>query len=175
MIDELPFGADCGGEDPDSRSAKGSLGSTAGPSRRRSRSLEKRDSRDLILGQFSITDAVAEADERDFRAPRSRRAISKPDIREPGPMLSSTIDDDSDFATDPDDSDIAQLRGLGNRNKSESLKESFKRRGPDRDDLREKAENDRKDRRKDRFDTERSSWGAKWNPISRQAPTHVWE
>ena len=126
--------------------------------RRRSRSLEKRDPRDLILGQFSITDAVAEADERDFRAPRSRRAISKPDVRDPGPMLSSTIDEDSDSVIDPDDSDIVQLRGVGNKNKSESLKESFKRRGGSgrvSDDLRERAENDRKDRRKDRFDTMR--------------------
>ena len=107
---------------------------------------------------FSITAMVAEADERDFLRPKIRKATSKPSLLESsGPLLSSTIDLDEskDEKLGHEEADVLR----GGKNKSESLKESFKKRGPSgqfNDDNRNRSDAARRGRRNDKFDEHRN-------------------
>ena len=107
---------------------------------------------------FSITAMVAEADERDFRAPKMRRATSKPSLHESsGPLLSSTIDLEESQDEEIEQEELDILRG--GKNKSESLKESFKKRvpaGQSNDVNRNRTDAARKGRRGDKFDEQRN-------------------
>ena len=114
---------------------------------RRSCSLDRGLERKVITQEFSITDMVAEADERDFR----HRAASNSERR--GPLLSSTIND-SEEESEEEVLDLTKpiLRGGNNKNKSESLKESFRKRTPiTPDESRERTANGRRLRRNDKF------------------------
>lgn len=123
---------------------------------KRSRSLG--DNPQTIEGsEFSITAMVADADERDFRRPKMRRATSKPSLHESsGPLLSSTIDFDESEGDPNDNEELYFLRG--GKNKSESLKESFKKRGANGQgnvNNRNKNNQARRGRRNDKFDEQR--------------------
>ena len=135
----------------------------------RSRSLESGlDQAAEVPSKFSIVDMVEEAEERDFRKTTSVSGVA-------GPLLSSTIDEDfSDLESTRGGDAYGErplLRGVANKNKTDSLKESFRERAPTGrifNESKEKSASGRKERRNNKFDEARDlSGGGSLSPMSR--------
>ena len=123
---------------------------------RRSLSLESGLNFVELPSNFSIVDMVEEAEERDFRRATSVSGAC-------GPLLSSTIDEDfSDVEVTRKeifDNDRPTLRGNPTKNKTDSLKESFRKRAPTGKIFSESKEisaHGRKERRNNKFDEARN-------------------